>query len=294
MKVLLSFLLLLHCSLYGIDRTHLAKTLGLDRPEENAFDITLVPGETKDENVMICFHGFGGNNQLNQILKSYGVIKDHLVSFNFPDHDIKQQFNPIPTAFGTIHELVPALYVLKQCVINGHVNKISLYGFSAGGAAVINVLAVLNTSLYKSQLQKIGLNDEQKIAILKAIQNGCVILDSPLKSMEEVLAVQGKTYEYEIIAKHYRENKLRPIDTIELLKNLSLNVLLYFEVPDDALSNRDDFIFIDKLRNANVLGNTCVTLGKSEGHTGYHKLLWDSYPNFLSGNYRNILLKNTD
>ncbi len=288
MRFFVSFLIFLQCSLNGIEIDSLNRLFSHSTiPFDYPLNISVIPGKSNDENVLICLHGFGGNYAIAGVLKSYEVINDHLVSFNFPDHDIANAgYNPHKTAFGTIQELLPVLYLLKRCAVDGKAKAVSLYGFSAGGGAVINTVAVLNSSAYDGQLQKIGILKEHKKTILEALQRGYIILDAPLKSMEEVLDHQGKSYELTIIAKRYRKNKLRPIDSIKQLNDLSLNILVYFEEPDEVLSNRGDNQFIQQLEKINVKGKTVAIRGKSEGHNGYHQLLWSSYPSFIYAQIR--------
>jgi hypothetical protein len=58
---------------------------------------------------------------------------------------------------------------------------------------------------------------------------------------------------------------------------LSLRVLVYFETPDEALSNRDDALFIDRLRAFNKGGTVQAFSGNNGGHATYHKALWKAY-----------------
>ncbi len=193
--------------------------------------------------------GYSGDYRLGRHLKKVG-LKENIVSFNFPDYGIREgMFDAEKATFGTIQELLPAIYVLKKCVVEKGLHEIDLYGFSAGGGAAVNVLAVLNTSKYDKALKAHGITLEDKQKILKAIQSGIVILDAPLKSIDEVIAARGSTKELEIIAKHYQENDLRPIDSLRHLENLSLQVIVYFQSPDAVISNRDDALFIERLKN---------------------------------------------
>ena len=90
-----------------------------------------------------------------------------------------------------------------------------------------------------------------------------MILDTPLKSIEEIIDFRGSTEELERLAKNYRDNHLRPIDSIESLRGLSLDILLHFQEKDKILSNRDDFLYIEKLQA--IQPNTNVIRGTMEG-----------------------------
>ncbi len=109
---------------------------------------------------------------------------------------------------------------------------ICFHGFSAGGGAVVNAIAVLNGTAYDSELRKIGVGAEEKKRLLFAIQRGIVVLDTPLKSVEEIMDFRGSSEEFEILANKYREHGFRPIDSLKMLKGLSLNILLYFDKVD--------------------------------------------------------------
>ncbi len=232
---------------------------------------------------MICFHGYGGNCNLITDLKDSGLIDSTLVGFNFPDHDISEKtYDPNQLTFGTIAELLPALYVLKKYIIDDNMQSIDLYGRSAGGGALINVIAILNTGRFSDELQNIGIGIEEKKQLLTAIQNGLIILDVPLKSVEEIIDLRGATDELNILAKNYRDNHLRPIDTIASLHGLSLDIIVHFQESDEIISNRDDQMYIDKLTEANSLGCSSVILGRDAGHTGLHQSLWQFYAEKLS------------
>ena len=240
------------------------------------YDLHLASLPGKNGRTMLCLHGYGDNYEIASSLKKLGCIEATLVSFNFPEHDIKKGKTYIPSkaSFGTIDELLPALYALKQTLQEQHLESIDLYGFSAGGGAVINVIRVLNTSTYDAQLKTIGIEAAEKKRLLSAIQKGIVILDTPLKSVEEIISFRGPTEELELLAKNYRENNLRPIDSLEFLKGLSLNLILHFQEQDEILSNRDDHLYIENLRDC---GKVAVIIGNDGGHMADHLLLWQIY-----------------
>lgn len=227
---------------------------------------------------MILFHGYGANYQIADVLKKSECIDATLISFNFPDYDQHARGrDPLRATFGTIDELLPAFYVLKKYVLDGNLVSVDLYGYSAGGGALVNVIAILNTSRYDTELRQIGINESGKKRLLQAIQNGVTILDVPLKSVEELIAFRGSTPEFEVLARNYLNNHLRPIDSLESLRGLSLDVILHFQEPDEALSNRDDTLYIDKLKRANSRGTTAAVIGHDGGHSAPHYSLWQFY-----------------
>lgn len=257
--------------LYSLLITPLLGLASMENPPFNYdLHLTTIPG--KSSKTMICFHGSGANYRIIESLN--GHVEETLVGFNFPDHDFIDQ-DPEAVSYGTIRELLPALYVLKLYVIDRGLDQVDLYGFSAGGAAAINVIGVLNTSRYDKKLAEIGIFAKEKGAILKAIQNGRVILDAPFKSVEELIDLRGSSIYLETLARRYRENGLRPIDSLKNLENLSLHITLYFEVPDEILSNRDDALFIERLKQYNAKGTTKVIVGTDGGHCSIHSSIWE-------------------
>lgn len=254
--------------------------------EEHPFDYDLhlfsLPGTNRC--TMICFHGYGDNYQIAASLKELYHLETSLVSFNFPEHDIKQgrECDPKKASFGTIDELLPALFVMKKIVLDEGLESVDLYGFSAGGGALVNAIAVLNGTAYDSELKRIRIGDEEKKRLLSAIQRGIIILDAPLKSMEEIIDFRGSSEEFAILAKKYLEYGFRPIDSLKRLKGLSLNVLLYFDKKDEVLSNRDDLLYIQRLQDSQPSERVTVIIGDEGGHMAPHLSLWKAYSNHPS------------
>jgi hypothetical protein len=264
--------------MHGITAEKLTKILHEAKsPFSYNMGIKIFSSKHKQAPIMICCHGYGANNQIGDAVHSAGAVQDHIVSFNFPDYDLhRRAYDPKKSAFGSINELLPLFYLLKKSVIDAQQEKINLYGFSAGGAVVINMLAVLNHNNYDAQLKEIGISAEDKEKIRAALEKGIIILDCPMKSVEELMDARGKSEEFEILAKRYVTNNMRPIDAVQELKGLNLTILLYFENPDEILGNRDDQLFIERLKKANS-GKTEVITGSYGGHNSYHRSLWDKY-----------------
>lgn len=258
----------------------LGSCIGFSSPFDYELNLHVIPGT--NSRTMICFHGSGANYHIADYLKAMGV-KSTLVSFNFPDHDIDMhRFDVNKTTFGTMAELLPAFYVLKKFVLEKNLKEIDLYGFSAGGAVVVNLIATLNTSFYDSELKRLGIDKQEKDKMLQAIQKGIVILDAPLKSVEEIIDFRGFSPEMQLLAKRYLDNHMRPIDALNSLKGLSLNIILYFENPDEILSNRDDQLYIERIKAVNDRGHTEVLIGNAGGHLASHMLIWKMYAHMTS------------
>lgn len=200
----------------GLLMAQLLNSIEIDRlrvvlsSEESPFNYPLDPkvikGTTDDEAVILCCHGYGGKNNLAEVIDSHRVVPSHLVAFNFPDYGISGQDDHKHVTFGTINELLPPLYLMKRIVIDGGAEAISLYGFSAGGGAVVNIIGVLNGSDYDSQLRAIGISRDDRVAMLRAVQRGVVLLDAPLKSVEEIASGRRGSKDLLAMAENYRQN----------------------------------------------------------------------------------------
>ena len=229
--------------------------------------------DTRDS-IMITCHGYGVNKQIAQIAAPQVALP--IATFNFPDHDIGDDFDVHKSSFGTIDDYLPLIYLL-QAVVKSGIKKISLYGFSAGGGAIITTLAILNTPTYHRELMRIGINAEEIQEILTAISQGLIILDAPLKSISELLTTRPQDTIFQVLAKRYKNNGFEPIDCLDKLKGLTLSFLIYFEKGDEILSNRDDKLFYQKLKAVNSSGKTQLLTGRDGGHNGFHRKLWAAY-----------------
>lgn len=249
------------------------RSLFVNSSTQNPFhynmSITILPSHNQNADVMLLLHGYGSDNSIASILQSYGHLSNHLIAFNFPDFRIEDRgYNLSKSVYGSIDEILPVIYMLNKLVVEGKHDKVNLYGFSAGGGALINTLTILNTDQYDQPLLSIGVGEQQKKQILAAIQNGWILLDAPLKSMK-----RGR----DPISKRYNKNRFNPIDNISRLTGLTLNIILYWEVPDEILSNRDDALYSERLMAANLHGRTVILEGNTGGHISYHAPLFQMY-----------------
>lgn len=251
----------------------------MQNPFSHDLQLKILPSKKQEAELFICMHGMGSDSSLADVMRSNPVIPYHVVGFNFPDYGSRYRDSQ-KTTFGTFDELAPALFVLKKCIVDGGVDKVHLYGFSAGGGVIINMLAALNSNHHDKSLQKLGIGNDEKQKILPAIQKGSVILEVPLKSFDEI-AEMFQEKEMQQLAQRARKNRMTPIDNLKELQSLSLNCFLYFAYPDEALGNRDDTEFIKRLQNANRNGKTIAIIGNHSGHTHYHPELWNAYKKFV-------------
>ncbi|MBS0625512.1 MAG: hypothetical protein JSS32_05630 [Verrucomicrobia bacterium] len=244
-------------------------------PFQYDLHLTTLPGGNR--RTMICLHGYGDSYQIAEVLRDLYNPDVTLVGFNFPEHDIKEgrAYDPKKASFGSIDELLPLFYVMKKVVLDQGLDSVDLYGFSAGGGAVVNAIGVLNRTAYDAELKKLGIGKVEKARLLTAIQRGIVVLDTPLKSVEEIIDFRGASEELEILAQKYRDCDARPIDALKRLEGLSLNILLHFQKEDEILSNRDDELYIERLKAYQK--KVKVIIADEGGHMAPHYELWKEY-----------------
>lgn len=238
--------------------------------------IKLLPSrDGKKDAITICCHGYGGSHTIVDTIHSYAVLNDHLIGFNFPDFNINPAMDHSKAVYGTINELLPLFHIINYYACDQGIPVINLYGFSAGGGAVVNMLALLNAGRYKKDLQKIGITDDCIRVMRAALQKGLIILECPLKSLKELLAFKGPIPALQMISLNYEKNNLDPIDSLSSLTDFPLNIILYFNNPDETIGNRDDELFIEKIKKANS-GNTITIIAGEGGHNTYHASLWSA------------------
>ncbi len=240
------------------------------------------PAKNMTEITVTC-HGYGANNEIGEYVAQH--ITTPILTFNFNHtlgsfdtstgdyQTIEAYLNKHAAVYGTLNEYLIVIFMLRSALELG-AKKINLYGYSAGGGAIINALAVLNDSKYASDLQSIGVTAATVESIKQALSSGLIILDVPLKSAREILTIRPNDLGIQVMEKRYRANGFEPIDNIDKLAGLKLNIVLYQEKPDQILGNRDDELFYQKLKQANPLGMTKLVIGTKDGHFGQHEPLW--------------------
>lgn len=231
--------------------------------------------------VTICCHGYGYSNQIAHDIAEHGAARGQLVGFNFPDYGIADDADHAHSVFGSIDELLPLLYLMHFYACVQKVSTIHLYGFSAGGGAVINALAVLNQRKYLDQLSEMGIKESDIPVMLAAIERGSVILDCPLKSIQEIVDYSGMTPVLQVLGPRYERNRMNPIESVAQLAGLKLRVFLHFQDPDDVIGNRDDQLFIERLQEV-VTGSVVLTTGSEGGHELPHGEVWERYATAMS------------
>lgn len=255
----------------------------LDHLKQNPFvydmGVKVIESKKSNPEITICCHGYGDSSRIINVINTYQVFSGTLLSFNFPDYNITANTDHNKSSFGTVNEILPLLYILKHCIYDLKLHSINLYGFSAGGGAIINALNALVNQVWDKQFEQIGIDAVDKKKILTAIEHGTIILDCPLKSVKEIIAFRGSNPALEIMAQRYTQNNMNPIDVISSLEGIKATIFLNFEKHDEVLSNSDDNVFVKRLSKANF-GQTLVSTSSNTGHCGYHTALWENYRNF--------------
>lgn len=233
--------------------------------------ISLIHSSTAPE-IMITCHGYGANKDIGYTVAKYVPLP--ILTFDFQDHDLDEHADLDQTSFGTIDECKPILYLLKASIEHG-ISTIHLYGFSAGGGALMNTIALLTYPIFRETLSSLNISDQMRAAIIEALSRGIIILDAPLKSVDEIMSIRPEDTTLAVLARRYAANQLEPIETLKNLKDLSLTIYLYFEQPDEVLSNRDDELYYHRLKKANR-GTTTLIVDQDGGHNGPHEKLWET------------------
>lgn len=237
--------------------------------------VIVLPSNQEHDEVTMCCHGYGHSNQIAQSMRSSGAPLGHIIGFNFPDYGITEATDHSTISYGSVAEIIPLCYLLKYYVCDLGIPALNLYGFSAGGGAIINALALIFAEEHHLRLAELGISSKNREAIREALTRGIIILDRPLKSMDEIIAFRGETPQLKIVAQHYNYNDMNPIDVLTHM-HVSIPIIVHFQNPDEVLSNRDDMFFIERLRSANS-GKTWEILGTHGGHCSYFQDFWDAY-----------------
>lgn len=248
-----------------------------------AYDLHVTTHGAHAEHALVCVHGYGGDYTIGARVAQASGTQARVVSFNLPDFCMtKRKVDPLATSFGTKDELLPVFYCIKQ-LLDQNVQRIDLYGFSAGAAVIINCLATLASGRYRGDLAQIGFTRSHAKRLIALLEKSVVLLDAPLKSLEEIVTLRPHEAQLlEQMAHRYAHNNLRPIDSIRLLKNLKLHIVVYFETPDQTVGNRDDELFANRLTLVNSLGTTTILRGSHGGHNGVHTPLWQAYVRIIT------------
>lgn len=268
-------------SMFGIKHgaEKLTQLFGVTEPEKLFGyhpEIEIIPED--NQNVHSCsthptlfFHGWGDSKSGAHVFKrAFNVLPGTVVTFNFPDG----HGNVTKTSLGQLNEVLPALYVLDRTIAKQlNATAVDLYGFSRGGAVIINMIAVLadESDQYTKALERIGINTLQRKKLLHLIQAGSIVLDCPLIDHEAALkniAPHIPTWISKTAASlcsRYQTNALVPLDSLKKINHLNLSILLHVEYNDTIVTNVHDATTFESLSEHNTQ-HTYISLGNTGGH----------------------------
>jgi hypothetical protein len=228
--------------------------------------------DTESLHPTLFFHGWQDTGKSAKLLKRYcKVLPGDIITFNFPD--AMPLIAPFwKSSFGQIPDILPALYTLNYVVTKKNLSEIDLYGISRGGATIINMIAVLHDETlftqYKDDLEKIGITQAERKKLLTVLKNGCIVLDTPLRSMKETMAPPWIVEKFT----KYERDGLDPVETAELISDLKLKILVHFQHGDHVVFNSNEGLYFKNLAHKN-LKNTYLVVGNDGGHIHTHEAL---------------------
>ena len=161
----------------------------------------------------IALHGWGDSKEFIRRLKRHNpyspLLPGTVITYNALDA-VQDGHLPIAqSSFGQLPDIIPFLYVLKQCA-DADLPTIDINAHSRGAALAINGLAVLNnnTNKYNQVWDQLHINPAQREKIKAMIQKGCIVLQCPLVSVRAAIKNQVKTIRQGIIARSSLLNTL--------------------------------------------------------------------------------------
>lgn len=85
-----------------------------------AYDLHYVNHGDHATKALVCLHGYGGDYSIGTHVVQASGTDARVISFNFPDYATEKEHTALEsTTFGTINELLPAFYVIKQLMDQG-------------------------------------------------------------------------------------------------------------------------------------------------------------------------------
>src|SRR5581483_3520287 len=112
---------------------------------------------------------------------------DTIISFNYIDHDFSHATgDDRKTVMATPLEIMPFIFMLKECVVENNMPSLSLYGHALGAANILFAIDFLLKEEQGELEQKYKITLADKKQILAAIRNGKILLDTPFKSLDEI------------------------------------------------------------------------------------------------------------
>lgn len=227
----------------------------------------------------IYLHGWGDTKDSAKLLKAFcDVLPGDLITFNFRDHGVL-----LPKLgyanLGQLPDVLSTIYVLKWTRDTLQAKEVDLFGYSRGGATLLNTIAVLSdkSGSYDKELNQIGVTLKDRQELLRMIEKGCHVLDCPLTDSNVTVSefMQSKSEFWiaalEAFTRHKRDG-LQGLASAGTFKGLRLNMLLHFQHNDTIVSNKNEAELYNRLSLHNPL-TTYLVLGNNGGHLHSHAAL---------------------
>lgn len=221
--------------------------------------------ENGNEYTIYCY-GIGQSQESIRILQKRALLVGKVIGFDFEDAVYNTAFQISKTSFGQEHETQALLYLLKHLDEAG-IEKFHLYGYSRGGAVIMN--AIKQLICYKKHVKlfkRLALSQKQADRILEKFKVGTIVLDCPLVDLRAItryrfplicgfldcvvlpVATNGK----------YVPWRDQSINSAKYCKYLDLAFLVHFQERDTIVTNVCDDSFYKALegpRTMRVSGN---------------------------------------
>lgn len=235
--------------------------------------------KTNHQRPTLYLHGFGDTKHSARLLKALAdVLPGDVITFNFHDRGFI-----IPKLYhsnlGQLPDILPALYALKWAKDRLHSTQIDLFGYSRGGATILNMIAILNdkTGTYDKELTRVGIDAHERNALLSMIQKGCITLNCPLTDVNVTADYRFKSLAPKVLKAFsriglYKLDGIQAIESARLIGDLTLKILIHFQYHDTIVSNRNEAELYTRLAQHNP-STTYIVLGNSGGHLHTHAAL---------------------
>ncbi len=234
----------------------------------------------------IYLHGWGDTKQSAKLLKAFcDVLPGDVITFNFRDNGVilpKLGYSNL----GQLPDVLSTIYVIKWTRDNLGVKEVDLFGYSRGGATLLNTIAVLNdkNGRYDTELASIGITQQDRKELLLMIQKGCHVLDCPLTDVNVTMGEFMKSKNsfwvsaFETFTR-YKRDGLQGLTSALTFGDLKLTMLMHFQYHDKIVSNKNEAELYSRLARHNP-ATTFMVLGNNGGHLHSHAALANTIHTF--------------
>ncbi len=230
----------------------------------------------------LFLHGFGDMKNSAKLFKEfYDTLPGNIITFQFPD------WGPgIPwirkSSLGQFPDVATALLVLKWAKNKLGLSGVDLYGYSRGGATALNMIYVLSSDEYNDKLHTLGIDPQEKKELLSLIKNGSIVLDAPLRNLNESLSTNiVRRFANKILpyVSQYDPQGMQGLSSAQALRNLKFNILFHFQHNDNILTNKSETKLYNVFHQLSP-STTYLTLGDEGGHIHTRKSLANAIHTF--------------